>query len=225
MKPSIKIKGIREGLLIDFLGGNWPELQEEFLWEIDKQVDFFQGARIILDVHSHILNAATLGKLRDLLSDRGVSVWAVLGESPQTEENARMLGFATRIHQPKPEPVGTKSIDTHTNGEEAVLIRRNLRSGNTVEYFGHIVILGDVNPGAELVAGGDIVVFGKLRGLAHAGAEGNSGATISALEMNPTQLWIADRMLESNDSRRKGKDQPQTALLKDGQIVLDKWEF
>ncbi len=69
--------------------------------------------------------------------------------------------------------------------------RGTLRGGQALHNLGNLVVVGDVNPGAELVASGDIVVFGALRGVAHAGAQGDRGARVVALELAPTQLRIA----------------------------------
>jgi septum site-determining protein MinC len=69
--------------------------------------------------------------------------------------------------------------------------RGTLRGGQTLHNLGNIVVIGDVNPGAELIASGDVVVFGALRGVAHAGAQGDAGARVVALELAPTQLRIA----------------------------------
>jgi|HubBroStandDraft_1064217.scaffolds.fasta_scaffold33665_1 septum formation inhibitor MinC len=69
--------------------------------------------------------------------------------------------------------------------------RGTLRGGQAMHNLGNLVVIGDVNPGAELVASGDIVVFGALRGVAHAGAQGDRSARVIALELEPTQLRIA----------------------------------
>jgi septum site-determining protein MinC len=78
-----------------------------------------------------------------------------------------------------------------------------------------------VNPGAEIVAGGSVVVWGRLRGVVHAGANGNESATVCALDMNPTQLRIASFI--SVTPLRKGKPQPEIARVKDGQVVAEPW--
>ena len=66
-----------------------------------------------------------------------------------------------------------------------------LRGGQVLHHNGNIVVVGDVNPGAELIATGDIVVFGRLGGIAHAGAQGDESARVYALDLAPTQLRIA----------------------------------
>ena len=102
-------------------------------------------------------------------------------------------------------------------------IKRTVRSGVRLEYEGNLVVLGDVNPGAEVVAGGDIVVWGKLRGTVHAGAMGNETAVVCALDLAPTQLRIAQHIARSPDSRRR-KPTPEVARVRDGQIVAESWE-
>ncbi len=81
----------------------------------------------------------------------------------------------------------------------------SLRSGQKIEFEGSIVIIGDVNAGAEVIAGENIVVLGNLRGLAHAGAKGNKDAVIEASEIDAVQIRIADKIkeIEKNDSEIK----------------------
>ncbi|GAC1426303.1 MAG: hypothetical protein NVSMB5_20800 [Candidatus Velthaea sp.] len=77
------------------------------------------------------------------------------------------------------------------SGVSTLYHRGTLRGGQALHNLGNIIVIGDVNPGAELIASGDIVVFGSLRGVAHAGAQGDAGARVIALELAPTQLRIA----------------------------------
>lgn len=71
-----------------------------------------------------------------------------------------------------------------------------IRSGQRVEFEGSLVVIGDVNPGAEIIAGENIVILGELRGLAHAGAKGNRDAIVEAVQISATQLRIADIVKE-----------------------------
>ena len=101
--PSlIQIKGIRDGLLITLDGASWPELANAFVKNVDERSSFFQGARVVLNVGGNELRVAELSVLRDQLSERGITLWAVLSESPVTETTAQNLGLATRISKPQP---------------------------------------------------------------------------------------------------------------------------
>ena len=219
--PQIEIKGTQEGLLVILGDGEWLQLREALLFQVDEQQEFMQGARMAVDVGNHILKAVDLGLLRDELSERGISLWAVISNSATTEKTAKTLGLATVISQPKRKQE-IKPLDTRYNyGDDAVFIQRTLRSGYNLTYPGHVIVLGDVNPGAEIIAGGNIIVWGRLRGLVHAGAEGDDSAVVCALDLMPTQLRIAGHIAIT--PKRRGKSQPEIAYVKDSQVVAETW--
>jgi len=95
-----------------------------------------------------------------------------------------------------------------------------LRGGQTLHHSGNIVVVGDVNPGAELVATGDIVVFGRLAGTAHAGAQGDASARIFAIELAATQLRIATFIAAQERPPRRGAPKPEAAFARDGGIAI-----
>ena len=110
--------------------------------------------------------------------------------------------------QPRPVPVGVSTL----------YHRGTLRGGQALHNLGNLVVIGDVNPGAELVASGDIVVFGALRGVAHAGAQGDRSARVIALELAPTQLRIATVIATSGDDGAKRG--PEHASIVDERIAV-----
>ncbi len=222
MQPKVQIKGIRDGLLIILGEGPWYDSHAALLEHIDQQIEFLKGARIALDVGNHILKAVDLGQLRDQLSERGLNLWAVLSNSPTTEQTAQTLGLATRISKPLPDRTAPSVSTSLGGGEAAVLVKRTLRSGFRLKHPGHVVIIGDVNPGAEIVAGGDVLVWGHLRGMVHAGAEGDESAVVCALDLAPTQLRIAGYIAIT--PKRRGKPQPERARVMDGQVVAEVWD-
>ena len=107
-------------------------------------------------------------------------------------------------------------------------IQRTLRSGQSIKSEGNIVIIGDVNPGSEVIAQGDITVWGILGGIAHAGSDGNKYAKIRALKMNAIQLRIADVFARRPDSanipyiQKTDTFVPEEASIKKKQIVISK---
>ncbi|HEY0394060.1 MAG TPA: septum site-determining protein MinC [Candidatus Elarobacter sp.] len=103
-------------------------------------------------------------------------------------------------------------------GVSTLYHRGTLRGGQALHNLGNLVVIGDVNPGAELVASGDIVVFGALRGVAHAGAQGDRGARVLALELAPTQLRIAT-LIATSDAGTKPRG-PEHASIADERIVV-----
>lgn len=101
------------------------------------------------------------------------------------------------------------------------VIDQTVRAGARVESPGTVVVLGDVNSGAEIIAAGDIIVVGKLRGLAHAGANGQEEAAIWAMSFEAKQIRIANHVAQAPaDSAAKT---PERARVVDGRIVLEAW--
>lgn len=222
MQPKVQIKGIREGLLINLADGDWEEIQAALLEHLDQQAEFLKGARLALDVGNHILKAVDMSQLRNKISERGLTLWAVISNSPTTEKTAQTLGLATRINKPRPERQIHSLDTTIQGGEHAVLVQRTLRSGYSLEFPGHVVIIGDINPGAQVIAGGNVIVWGRLRGMVHAGAEGDTNSLVCALDLTPTQLRIADQIAIT--PKRRGKPSPEIARVVDGQVVAELWD-
>jgi septum formation inhibitor MinC len=103
-------------------------------------------------------------------------------------------------------------------GVSTLYHRGTLRGGQALHNLGNLVVVGDVNPGAELVASGDIVVFGALRGVAHSGAQGDRAARVIALELAPTQLRIAT-LIATSDAGLKPRG-PEHASIVDERILV-----
>ncbi len=217
--PLIQIKGIRDGLLITLNGADWSELSDTLIKSVDDRASFFQGAHVVLDVGKHDLRVAELSPLRDKLSDRGIALWAVLSESEVTERTSQNLGLATRLSKPQPMRV---QEEVQVTEDAAKWVKGPLRSGGRIEYQGNVVVLGDVNPGAEIIAGGSVIVWGRLRGVVHAGAQGNDKAVVCALELAPTQLRIAGEIAVS--PKKAGKSIPEIARMKDGNLLAEPWQ-
>ena len=93
-----------------------------------------------------------------------------------------------------------------------------LRGGQALHHVGNVVVVGDVNPGAEIVATGDVLVFGRLAGVAHAGAQGDATARVYALELVPTQLRIATFIAADDEAATKNK--PEAAIVEGGRITV-----
>ena len=222
MASSISIKGVRDGLLVSVPPIPWDQALEALLDNMNEEADFFQGARIALEVHDLELGAVELGQLRDALSERGIGLWAVLSTSDITRASAADLGLALSIRDESDRENDEAAYTfPELKGEKAVLLERTIRSGQSIQFPGHVIILGDVNPGAEITAAGHIIVWGRVRGTLHAGASGDATARICALDLSPTQLRIAGHVATSPS--RKGKPKPETARMRDGQLVAEPW--
>jgi septum site-determining protein MinC len=218
----IQIKGLRDGLLVSLDDAPWENQRAALIAQVDAQPAFFQGARLALDVASQVLHVKELVDLRDQLSERGIFLWAVVSESPTTESTAQLLGLATRISKPRPEE--TRQFSVEDLGEEtALFLNRTLRSGTRIEFAGHVVVFGDVNPGAEVVAEGSVIIWGRLRGMVHAGSKGNKKAIIGALDLSPTQLRIAEEVAAALNPQQNPK--PEVVRINtDGKLQAEIWQ-
>jgi len=107
--------------------------------------------------------------------------------------------------------------------EPTLYLRKTLRGGQKVVFAGNVVLIGDLNPGAQIEADGDIIVMGRLRGSVHAGAEGDETSTVITSSLRATQLRIADRFWEGNKTNSMFKKSPLTGTQKarlDGDSVV-----
>jgi septum site-determining protein MinC len=214
----VQIKGIRDGLLATFADAAWEDQCNALLSQVDERPAFFQGARVALDVGPQVLKVNDMVDLRDRLSERNMTLWAVIGESPVTEHTSQLLGLATRISKPRPEEQKHEVITNDT----ALFINKTLRSGKRVEFPGHVVVMGDVNAGAEIIADGNVIVWGRVRGMIHAGAKGNRSASICALDLSATQLRIADEVSAVLKPQKNPK--PEIANINsEGRLQAELW--
>jgi septum site-determining protein MinC len=97
-----------------------------------------------------------------------------------------------------------------------------VRSGQAIHHSSNIVVLGDVNPGAEIVSGKDIIVWGVLRGMVHAGYPDNEGAMVCSLLLAPVQLRIA-HLLSRPPEGLEVQPRPEVATIRNEQIVVEAW--
>lgn len=223
--PGVTIKGIREGLLITLEPGDWAAGLKGLAAYLDAHASFFRGGRVALDVGERRLTREELQAAISLLSLHQVELWAVVGSDHVTHTAAQELGLAVELPLPK---VARLSREERAEGDEGsaaegLIVRRTLRSGQSLRHPGHIVVIGDVNVGAEVIAGGNIIVWGRARGLLHAGALGDEEAIICALDLSPTQLRIAGYIARSPEERRRNPV-PEMAVVQEGRIVAIPWQ-
>jgi septum site-determining protein MinC len=223
----VSIKGMRDGLLII--------LDEQYAWETTEAAlvealhtrrEFFRGAKVAVQVGDRVLERDEIRRLKDKLAEHDVTLMAVLGQSAETLRSARRLDLETDFSDNAPPPAENKGelppIDSDVRGESAVVIKQTVRSGNVVRHIGHVIVIGDVNPGAQIIAGGDVLIWGRLRGIVHAGANGDASAIVGALDMRPQQLRIANHVAVAPDTSTP-RTRAEVAFVKDGQIMAEEW--
>ncbi len=118
--------------------------------------------------------------------------------------------------------MNVESVNTKkpTNVSRLLIVNKNLRSGQSIEHNGDVLILGDVNEGAEVIAAGNIVVMGVLRGYAHAGAIGDDSSVVVAKKMMPQQLRIGHYIAIRGENEEEPKE-AEIARVIDNNIILE----
>lgn len=114
-----------------------------------------------------------------------------------------------------------RGIIAGESGENTILLQRTLRSGQSFYYDGNVVVLGDVNPGAEIKATGSIIVMGVLRGMVHAGIGNNESATVAAFKLQPIQLRIAGHITRAPEGENFDSERPEIARVKNGVVTIE----
>lgn len=220
----VSIKGTGDGLTITIGSGNWQTILEELSRQLSQRATFFKGGRVALVVGERLLSAEELEAVGQLLANQQMTLWAVEGRSEETRAAAQFLGLEVQTISPAVSAAVASTSEADETGLLATTtLRRTLRSGQSVEFPGHVVIIGDVNPGARIVAGGHIIVWGRLRGTAHAGVIAPREAFICALELAPMQLIIGNVISRSPAGERPAHVTPEIAFVQDGQIIAEAW--
>ncbi|WP_051036817.1 septum site-determining protein MinC [Calothrix sp. PCC 6303] len=162
------------------------------------------NTNVHLVVGDRLLDARQLQELAESLSEVQLHLRSVSTSRRQTAIASVTAGYS--VEQNKLTPKNLLSADSSTNVSplsEPLYMETTIRSGVEIRHPGTVTILGDVNPGGTIIADGDILIWGRLRGIAHAGARGNSECLIMALQMEPTQLRIADAVARAPEKAPK----------------------
>lgn len=218
---TYSIKGFKEGLLITLGEGDWAEVQNQLLAQIDEEDNFFNGAKVAIEVGERVLHAAEMAKLRDELLNRDVKLFAILSNSKLNDMNAESLALKTRksVLQENIQGFSSAVLD----GDTAILFQKTIRSGTSINYSGHVFVDGDLNPGGEILSTGSIYIWGKMRGSVHAGMNGSESEVICAMELDPIKVRIASLQLKQIKFLKKFRRKPAKIRIENGKIVVVYW--
>jgi septum site-determining protein MinC len=192
-------------------------------------LQLFRNAPVSLDLGWRELLPDELSMLHEFLIQEHVRLQGIISSSLATRKLAEGAGIKVIIgrlglseHYSRTSKKGEeeKKSTPVPAGEETLMMRKTIRSGQRIEFKGNVVIQGDVNAGAEIIATGDIIVLGSLRGMAHAGSEGKKSSVVVAFSLEPTQLRIASLIAISNSTKQWKKNYPLTARVEEGKITL-----
>jgi septum site-determining protein MinC len=222
----VAIKGTRNGLLLT-LEPETPfgELLNALAERLAEAPGFFRGASLALDTSRRSLRGSERTQLEALLAHYQMSVMSL--DSATTKRKDLEFMASQPLGTSLPSQVMGEGTQLQTQrdpreSDDTLFLRRTVRSGQAIHHHSNIVVLGDVNPGAEIIAGGDIIVWGVLRGMVHAGYPDNIKAVVCSLLLAPVQLRIAHLLSRPPDGIEV-QPRPEVATIRDGQIVVEAW--
>ncbi len=204
MKSPITFKVAKNGIVLTLdPDAKFNRIKEALRGHVESATNFYAGADLYINIAENSFKIDQLNKIVNIV--RGY-------------KDVKNIIFTSDV-------VKQDTVEINNEGE-TYLINRTLRSGQKIKKSGNVVIIGDINPGAEVIAGGDIIVFGKIRGVVHAGAGGSSQASVTALKLEPTQLRISKKIARPpEESGNKKSLQPERAFIQDGQIMVEDFEI
>lgn len=171
---------------------NWTEVWQQLKQRLDAGERFWQpDTTVHLIARDRLLDVRQLQTIADALTEAQLQLKRVYTSRRQTAVAAATAGYSVE-QQSSIAHINQSAQEAAQALAEPLYLETTLRSGADIRHNGTVVILGDVNPGSSVVAEGDILIWGRLRGVAHAGSKGNARCLILALQMEPTQLRIAD---------------------------------
>lgn len=197
----------------------FSELLEEIKKKFIDSEKFFKDAKIAISFEGRALSENEQFEIIDAIQQNtSITIICVIDHDELMDEVLkRRIGEYEELHSP----------------QTGQFYKGTLRSGQQIESETSLVVLGDVNPGAKVIAKGNIVILGALKGIAYAGADGDSSCFVAALDMNPVQIKIGDHIGRSADKkepvkgfRRKtktdtGSSGPQIATVYQNQILIE----
>lgn len=201
-----------------FTSVEWEELCQQLKYRLSSEDRFFQpNTTVHLIARDRLLDSRQLQEIDELLQTAQLRMRRIYTQRRQTAVAAATAGFSIE-QQVKLEHLND-SQDQGKALETPLYLQMTVRSGTEIRHPGSIIVLGDINPGGSLIAAGDIFVWGRLRGVVHAGSEGNEACRIMALHMQPTQLRIAEHVARAPE-KPPTLYQPEVAYVSKGGIRI-----
>ena len=183
-------------------------------WKIDlkSKLKMLKSNNLEIDSKNLDLSCTDLSEIIEIANQYNCKIIGFCSTSLKTIVSSKSLGYKSQfiIENCLNEPL--KINEENLTFSKTNFHQGTVRSGEYLESPGDLLILGDVNPGAKVSAEGNIMIWGRLLGIAHAGSKGNSKATISALQLRPVQLRIAKKIA------RGPKEKPQLGLAEQARI-------
>jgi septum site-determining protein MinC len=249
-KEIVSFKGTRQGILMSIAENEtFSRAIDALKKKLEANESFFSGSPVSLDLGWREVDQEDIDELLTFFREKGINLLGIISTSLNTRRLCEDRGLKVIIGRlgladhhgrqklqrsiPRSTPAsmdnGTmiekleegRNISEIKAAGETFMIKKTIRSGQMIDFPGNLIIMGDVNPGAEVKAGGDLVILGSLRGVAYAGASSKvEDPTIFALKFQPTQVRIGDLLTNKFDKKFIRSKQPVIVKLKNGKIDL-----
>lgn len=207
-KTPVVIKGSKSGIRL-VLDDKMPfaQLQKEVAEKFKSSADFLGNAQVAMSFEGRDLTEEEEAGLLQIIADNSkLDVVCVVDNDKEREEY-----FSKSLNE--------RLMEINSNSGQ--FFKGNLRSGQVMEFETSIIILGDVNVGAQVVSAGNVIILGALNGTVYAGASGKQNCFVVALKMNPIQIRIGDTIARSSDEKMAPPKEPQIAYMDNGRIYVD----
>jgi len=196
VKEAIVFKLTNEGFFIVFNELIKFEMLKELLKQkFDESEEFFNGAKLKTIIRGRYFTEKEFEEIKQIISER-TGFEDIIEEMPKFDWQNNLVEGNTKFYK------GT------------------MRCGNSIEFNGNVVVLGDINPGAEVIATGNIIVTGVIKGLVHAGANGNNTAIVYGKGIHPTQLRIGNLITVIPEANKIKENVCEIAYIREGNIYI-----
>ncbi len=217
-KEMLTLKLYKNGMVV-YINENatYKEVKAALCEKFEESKSFLKGVKRIGFKGTPLTHKdyeKLIEKVSDILED-SVEFW----ENPETPEQTTEEKVKEAINARE---ILDRAI-VEAEDEYTKFYKKTLRSGQLLTSEGSIVLIGDVNPGAEIVASGNIFVMGSVKGMVHAGKDGDREAVVVALNLSPTQLRIADLITRSPEGENKDYLSPELAYIKEDKIFIEEF--
>jgi septum site-determining protein MinC len=169
----------------------WGEIKQQLSQRLRAGERFWQAnTEVELVAFDRLLDVRQLQEIAEILGDATLQLKRVNTSRRQTAIAAATVGYSVEQSPPQ-------TLFQPTKGQplaDPIYLQMTARSGTEIRHGGTVILMGDLNAGGSIIADGDIIVLGRLRGFVHAGASGNHKSVIMALQMEPTLIRIADQV-------------------------------
>jgi septum site-determining protein MinC len=178
----------KEGSIISYA---WSEIIQQIQQRLSGDSRSWEpNTPVRILANDRLLDTTQIQELTDILLQANLRIKRFYTKRRQTAVAVVTCGFS--VEQQTAQQALVAETSTVLLVADPMYIQMTLRSGTEIRHDGSVIVMGDMNPGSVVIADGDILVWGKLRGTVHAGAGGNAGSIVMAIQMQPSQIRIAD---------------------------------